>query len=189
MYGDRFFRRRVKKYHAREYEIGTALYDLLKPTSVMDVGCALGSYLCAMQDRGAAVDGIEPYRDAAAPYIPDQIAPHIAAASAADDLSWWPRKYDLVLCIEVAEHIDRQYSQQLCRNLCGLSKSRILMTAAGPGQPGVGHVCLEFPSYWRRLMRASGGRYDAETTRRVSDMLAALGDPLRLRKNLMVFAV
>jgi len=40
----------------------------------------------------------------------------------------------------VAEHIPKEFSESLVKNLIKLSKGFILFTAAKPGQGGTGHI-------------------------------------------------
>jgi SAM-dependent methyltransferase len=58
-------------------------------------------------------------------------------------------KYELVLCLEVAEHIDETYADQLVDTLCRVGKY-ILFSAAIPGQGGVNHVNEQWQSYWSK---------------------------------------
>jgi hypothetical protein len=55
--------------------------------------------------------------------------------------------FDLLLSIEVTEHIEPCYADTLVSNLCSLS-NRLLLTIAGPGQKGHGHVNLQPIQYW-----------------------------------------
>lgn len=56
-------------------------------------------------------------------------------------------KFDLCLCLEVAEHIKEEYADQLINYLCSLSDT-ILFSAAIPYQGGLGHVNEQWQTYW-----------------------------------------
>jgi hypothetical protein len=61
-----------------------------------------------------------------------------------------PRKHDLCMSIEVAEHIESEFAETYVMNLAKLSND-ILVTIAGPGQLGHSHVNLQLPEYWDKL--------------------------------------
>jgi hypothetical protein len=95
--------------------------------------------------------------------------------------------YDLVLCIEVAEHIDKRKSHVLAANLAGLTRGVLVFSAAGPGQRGRGHVNCRPQPAWIRQFRRAGMRYSGRLTMRTIGAAQEIGDALAVVKNLMVF--
>ena len=61
-------------------------------------------------------------------------------------------KYDLCLCLEVAEHLSPERAEGLVKMLCSLS-DRVLFSAAIPFQGGIGHVNEQWQSYWAELFK------------------------------------
>lgn len=59
-------------------------------------------------------------------------------------------KFDLALCLEVAEHLSPERAEPLVNTLCTLS-DRVLFSAAIPFQGGEGHTNERFQSYWGNL--------------------------------------
>ena len=59
IYNRNFFKRRVRRYHDREVTLAKIWYQYLKPTSVIDLGCGIGSYLAGFRQCGASVIGCE----------------------------------------------------------------------------------------------------------------------------------
>jgi hypothetical protein len=57
------------------------------------------------------------------------------------------RRFDLVWCFEVAEHIHPDYVESLLRTLTNHSES-IVMSAAHPKQGGIGHFNEQPREYW-----------------------------------------
>jgi hypothetical protein len=58
-------------------------------------------------------------------------------------------KFDLVMCLEVAEHIPKhQAHNALLATLTKSTGGLLIFSAAQPGQPGTGHVNLQPLSYW-----------------------------------------
>ncbi len=56
-------------------------------------------------------------------------------------------KFDLCLCLEVAEHISEERSDILIEMLCNLS-DKVLFGAAIPNQGGTGHINEQWQTYW-----------------------------------------
>ena len=57
------------------------------------------------------------------------------------------RRFDLALCIEVAEHLRAERGDELIEYLCARADS-VLFSAAVPGQGGTGHINEQPQSYW-----------------------------------------
>lgn len=72
--------------------------------------------------------------------------------------------YDLVLCLEVAEHLPPESADTLCGTLAGAVRGTLLFSAATPGQGGAGHLNEQRPEFWREKLTARGLRFDAELT-------------------------
>ncbi len=65
------------------------------------------------------------------------------------------RKFDLCLCLEVAEHLKPSRAEGLIKMLCNLS-DRILFSAAIPHQGGQGHVHEAWQTYWAEMFMREG---------------------------------
>lgn len=121
--------------------------------SVLDVGCGLGGWLAAFSRHGVGdtigVDG--PHVDQGALAIPPSrfVAHDLGTAL---DLE---RRFDLVISIEVAEHLDAALAPRFVADLCRHG-DLILFSAAIPFQGGVGHVNEQWPSYWAGLFAQQG---------------------------------
>jgi SAM-dependent methyltransferase len=130
-----------------------AVIDFVHPQSVLDVGCGVGTWLRAFQQLGIAdvlgVDG--DYVDIG------RLRIEAARFNSADleqpvDLG---RRFDLVMSLEVAEHIDRQYADTFVDTLIRHG-DRVLFSAAIPGQGGTHHVNEQWPEYWIGRFAARG---------------------------------
>ena len=66
-------------------------------------------------------------------------------------------RYDLAICLEVAEHIPDEHSRDLVDALCAAAPV-VLFSAAVPGQGGTGHINERWPEYWRERFEARGYR-------------------------------
>ena len=65
------------------------------------------------------------------------------------------RRFDLAICLEVAEHISAPAGSALVR---GLAKAApvVLFSAAVPHQGGTGHVNEQWPGYWIERFEQEG---------------------------------
>lgn len=123
------------------------------PNSVLDVGCGSGSWLAAALELGAKdVVGVERVKIHAELMQVDAGSVKRADLATPLDLG---RKFELVLCLETAEHLEAAHASTLVDGLARHG-NRILFSAAVPGQSGMGHVNCQWPSYWQALFNARG---------------------------------
>lgn len=157
--------------------------DAFQPASVVDVGCGTGIYLKEFAAAGVDIHGYEGSLHAleGAVIDPEHIEHHDLREPLDHD-----RRYDLVLCIEVAEHIDRGSADQLVATLTGLG-DHVAFTAAQPGQGGTDHVNEQPPGYWIDKFTATGFTHDPDLTARLRTRFAEEDCVWWLVKNLLVF--
>lgn len=129
-------------------EIVPIILELLDVKSVIDVGCGTGSWLTQLKQFGivdiTGVDG--EWANNERLLIPK-------GNFIVNDLTkplLLNRKFDLVICLEVAEHIPRCRAETLVESLVGLGPA-ILFSAAIPFQGGTHHVNEQWPNYWAKL--------------------------------------
>ena len=123
------------------------------PSSLVDIGCGAGYWLAAAKRAGIpklqGVDGI----------LARQLViekEYILIADLAKDYSHaLPEKYDVALCLEVAEHLEENHASDFVKNLVDLSDT-IVFSAAIPGQPGQHHVNCQWPDYWQNKFNRYG---------------------------------
>lgn len=119
--------------------------ELLEPESVLDVGCGIGAWSSTWISAGVTdlvgVDG--DYVNRSALLIPP-----------AQFQSWdltrpldLDRRFDLVQCLEVAEHLPASSATTLVDSLVRHSEL-VVFSAAIPRQGGTCHVNEQWPSYW-----------------------------------------
>jgi SAM-dependent methyltransferase len=127
---------------------------LIRPNSVLDVGCGGGDWLsvfyhdCRIRDV-MGVDGY--YADAAAWPLPPGTFRHHDLQTPLD----LNRRFDLVISLEVAEHIPFEHAETFVESLTRHGDA-ILFSAAIPGQGGTHHVNEQFPEYWAAVFREKG---------------------------------
>lgn len=186
-YNRNFFLRRVDMYTPCQLDIASRLHILWKPLNVFDLGCGIGGYLKRFDELGCKISGCDIGYESAKEFMNDEVRKSTFEHDAALPVSI-KEKFDLVISIEVAEHLDAKFSMPFCENLVNLSKNRIFLTAAGPGQYGNGHVNCQLKQYWIDRIQVFGGIYDEHDTDMAVRTLQPI-DKLGVSKNIMVFKV
>lgn len=130
--------------------------ERLRPKSVIDVGCGIGTFLHVCKDLGISqvlgVDGDWVDRDLLFGHIsPDEF--RVVDLTSGTPLVL-PR-HDLAICLEVAEHLDESHAAALIGSLVATSDC-VLFSAAIPGQGGQRHVNERWPEYWAAQFASHG---------------------------------
>jgi len=134
-------------------EIVPYIISLCNPSSVLDVGCGLGDFLKIFQSHGVAdilgLDGT--WVDTEKLFI-DTVFFRVANLEQSFDLG---RQFDLVLCLEVAEHLNSEANDVFVQSLCRHADT-IVFSAAIPGQGGQNHINEQPFHYWLTKFEAAG---------------------------------
>lgn len=118
---------------------------LLRPKSVIDVGCGEGVWLTQFM-----ACGVEDVMGLDGAYVR---AEHLSIPQSkflpCDLQAAWnvARRFDLAVCLEVGEHLDIGFADELVSRLVGLAPL-CLFSAAIPHQGGTHHVNEQWPDYW-----------------------------------------
>jgi SAM-dependent methyltransferase len=152
-YNSAFFDELVLGTEESAQTVVPLVYELLKPASVLDVGCGAGTWLAAWRSAGVpevvGVDG--DYVDRTKLQIPsDAFVPTNLQQSFS-----LGRTFDLVQTLEVAEHLDEANADTFVESLASHGDT-ILFSAAVPGQGGTHHVNEQWPSYWVEKFAGAG---------------------------------
>ena len=151
-YTRRFFEQVHAQVRDSAREIVPLVVDLLNPARVVDVGCGTGTWLATFAEHGAAILGLDgEYVDRSLLDIPEDrfVAVDLAQPFQLDG------RYDLALCLEVAEHLPAERAASLVDLLTGLAPT-VLFSAAIPLQGGVNHVNEQWPEYWAAHFQRRG---------------------------------
>jgi SAM-dependent methyltransferase len=156
--------------------------ELVRPASVLDVGCATGTWLAEWSRAGApdvlGIDG--DYVDRSALQIP---ADNFAPVDLQQPFSLG-RTFDLVQTLEVAEHLNEARADAFVESLARHGDV-ILFSAAIPGQGGTHHVNEQWPSYW-------AGKFDQAGYTAYDLIRPRIWDDTRVmvwyRQNMLLFA-
>jgi SAM-dependent methyltransferase len=129
------------------------LFEAYRPNAVLDIGCGQGAWLAAAEELGCShlvgIDG--PWVNAKA------MLSRRATFSAVDlegDISFRDR-FDLCICLEVAEHLSPARAPGFVDSLCSASDV-ILFSAAIMQQGGTNHINERWQSFWAGLFKSAG---------------------------------
>lgn len=186
IYPEEYYKQRKSDPHDRVAEtIVGVLINTFEPSSVLDVGCAIGHYLSKFESQGINTMGIEGSRWAVSKSLVDTVVQgDLRCKQKIDD------DFELVICIEVAEHIHPKFEENLVDTITsGVANSgSILFTAAPPGQYGKHHINLKDKEHWIKLFENRAVKYNQQATSRlVSDLSSKLAYTPWPLDNIMVF--
>lgn len=126
--------------------VAPRLIDLFSPASVIDVGCGEGHWLAEFAARGCTVTGVDgPHVEPDCDFIVHDLEQPLRL----------DQRFDLALCLEVAEHVSPARAPAFVAELCTLAPT-VVFSAAIPGQGGSGHVGEAWPAYWAGLFAENG---------------------------------
>jgi SAM-dependent methyltransferase len=144
--------------------LGETLAELLRPESVIDIGCGPGIYLTPFKPdaRVLGVDGapeagqaLEPEEFIRADLREDWSTPLVPVVVEQPEGAHAPLYFDLALCIETAEHLPPDRADYLVGLLAGCAET-VFFSAAQPGQGGTLHFNEQLPEYWLAKFREHG---------------------------------
>ncbi|MCS3697038.1 class I SAM-dependent methyltransferase [Salinibacter ruber] len=157
--------------------VANSLRDNLDFDTVLDVGCAQG-FLMEYLHESCEVWGVEVSEDVIE-YLPNPLKPRVEIA----DFQEAEGNYDLVCCVEVAEHIEPARSEQLVEKICDLSTQYVYFTAAPPGQVGHGHINCRPHRHWVEWFKKQGWIVNESLTKTMRQDLDKVKNAYWLQKN------
>jgi SAM-dependent methyltransferase len=149
-YDKTFFASRSEKVRRSADVIVPHVLNLIRPSSVIDVGCGTGTWLATF-----ARHGIDDYLGVDGDWVPRGlleipagrfVPAHLDAEFRLD------RTFDLALSLEVAEHLPESAAARFVDTLVRLAPS-VLFSAAVPHQGGRNHLNEQWQGYWAALFR------------------------------------
>ena len=132
--------------------------------TVLDIGCGPGTYVRALREVGVDAIGIDTdERVSEQEYLSQQ------------SLFDTKLQAQLVLCLEVAEHIDSSLSDDIAASVAGAVEpgGMLIWSAAHPGQGGTGHINCQPKSYWHSKLKEAGLERDEETESKLLNYVKA----------------
>lgn len=129
----------------------------IQPASTLDAGCAIGLLVEGLRQRGIDAWGVD-ISEYAIQNVPDEIRPYCRVASVTEALE---RDYDLIVCIEVLEHLQIQQAQAAIANFCQHSND-ILFSSTPFDYEEASHINIQPPEVWAELFARHGFYRDVD---------------------------
>ena len=138
--------------HTVSRELAEALIDFAQTSNVIDavdLGCGNGGYVKSMIDMGVECVGYD--GNPHTPEITDGLCKTLDLSSPISI-----GRYDLVICLEVGEHVPEKYENILLDNLAKTADRFLVLSWAIPGQRGTGHVNCKSNEYIAKELSRRG---------------------------------
>jgi len=136
------------------FEIVSILNKALHPKTVVDIGCGTGTFLNQFKKMGVqkvlGIDGPWAKND----LLYQNLEEHEFIEMNLEGPIKLGTRFDLALCLEVAEHLHEQYADNLITALIQLSDI-IIFSAAIPFQGGQNHINEQWPDYWKKKFESN----------------------------------
>jgi SAM-dependent methyltransferase len=131
--------------------IADAIVRDLRPTTVLDAGCAMGFLVEALRARGVEAWGID-VSEHAISQVHESVAEYCQVGTLAEPL---PRRYDLIVSIEVLEHIPPAEANAAVANLCAAT-DRLLLSTTPDDFGEATHLNVQAPEAWSAMLAQNG---------------------------------
>ncbi|MDO8668271.1 MAG: methyltransferase domain-containing protein [bacterium] len=184
IYDKQFFNNTIELESQSAQAMVKTLIKHFKPKSVVDIGCGAGIYLAEFKKFNIKILGFD---GSPAAIIASPVGNMIKLHDLCQPLKL-NCQFDLCLCLEVAEHLEKTCADILVDTLIGLSKTMVF-TAATPGQGpiSIGHVNEQPPEYWLKLFKRRNFLINKILTEKIKREMIDQNVIWWLTKNLMIF--
>ncbi len=132
-------------------QVAGRIAEDIRPTKVLDAGCALGFLVEALRDRGIEAWGVDvsPW---AISQVPEAIEPYCSVSSLSDEITG---HFDLITLIEVIEHMPASSAGSVISNISRHCDA-VLFSSTPDGFEEPTHINVRTPDYWASLFAANG---------------------------------
>ena len=131
-------------------DIADRIIEIFNPKTVLDAGCATGYLVEALRDRGVEAYGFD-ISEYAISKVREDIKPFCFVHSITEPLpSSLPQKFDLVVTIEVLEHLFPEEGNRAIANLCNYTDT-VIFTSTPNDITDRTHVNVQQREYWARI--------------------------------------
>ena len=136
-------------------KIAQRIVEDLHPKTVLDAGCAMGHLVAALRDLGVAAYGID-ISEYAISMVREDVRPFCAVGSLADPLpATLPERFDLIVSLEVLEHLPEADGKKAIANLCAHTDLFLFCSTPDDFEDPT-HINVQPTAYWADLFAKNG---------------------------------
>ena len=150
--------------HIHDLSIAAALSNYLadkQAKTVVDFGCGMGDYAKAFKADGYKVEAYDGNPNT------ETLSGGIAKVLDLSKPFYLRKMFDVVLSLEVGEHIPAEFEQQFIDNICKHSKKHLVISWAIEGQGGSGHVNCKNNNYIIGQIKDRGFSYNFNDSEKI----------------------
>lgn len=154
-YDDKFYRAQISGSYNSAKKYAELVFKIIRPVTVVDVGCGRGCWLKAFKEAGAnRVVGYDGSWNSQENMLEDYITFYPCDLN--QPIPPPPEAtYDLAMSLEVAEHLLPSSARTFVMSLTRLADA-VLFGAAYTGQGGTDHINEQPHTFWANLFIAEG---------------------------------
>jgi 2-polyprenyl-3-methyl-5-hydroxy-6-metoxy-1,4-benzoquinol methylase len=132
-------------------KIADRIVSDIAPKTVLDAGCAIGLLVEALRDRGVDARGID-LSSWAIEHAPEKVRPFVREGSIAEPFD---ARYDLIVCIEVLEHMPPDEADRAIANFAAHADDVIFSSTPFDYKEPT-HVNVRMPEDWAEAFARHG---------------------------------
>lgn len=186
-YGKWFFKAAYEDNLKSHSPIAEIIAGKIKPSKVLDFGCGDGTLLHELKKRGVAGIGYE-YSKYGIKLCHAKNVDVIKFDFSKKQFPSFENDVDMVISIEVAEHLPERIADFYCEVLSKCSDAKVLFfSAAVVGQTGEGHLNEQSLAYWKEKFVQNGWRKNEALTQEISEIMNNKGVSWYYCENLQIF--
>ncbi len=129
----------------------------INPASVLDAGCAMGFLVEKLRERGIEAWGVD-ISEYAIGEVEASIKEYCWIGSVTEP---FPRKYGLIVSIEVLEHLPQEQAESAVANLCKFTDD-VLFSSTPYDYKETSHFNVQPVEYWAELFAKEGFTRDVD---------------------------
>jgi Methyltransferase domain len=132
-------------------KIADRLIEDFHPKTALDAGSAIGLLVEALRDRGVEADGVD-FSEFAVNHSREDIRQFLRVGSITEPLA---RRYDLITCFEVVEHMPSEDADRAIANLCAFT-DEVILTSTPMHYRDPTHTNIHPQEYWTERFARQG---------------------------------
>jgi len=133
------------------------IQEEINPSTVLDAGCAMGFLVEKLRERGIEAWGVD-ISEYAIGEVSAAIKEYCWVGSISEP---FPRSYDLIVNIEVLEHLPKEKAEQAVSNLCAFS-DQVLFSSTPYDYKEASHFNVQPVEYWAEIFAKNGFTRDVD---------------------------